>query len=72
MIITLAVILLINAAFAAVVWPTFYKRVAKDARARNALGRPTAFLTVHRVIVSVALVIAAVSLVAALIALFTR
>jgi hypothetical protein len=65
----LAIILLLNAAFAVIVWPTFYKRVAKDKRARDDSGKPTTFLTVHRVIVGVAFLIAALSLVAALIAL---
>lgn len=69
MTIALAIILIINAAFAFVVWPTFYRRVANDSRARNEAGAPTKFLTVHRVIVGVAYLIAAVSLVAAVVAL---
>lgn len=64
-----AVLLIVNAAFAFVVWPTFYRRVANDSRARDAAGAPTKFLTVHRVIVGIAYLIAAVSLVAAVIAL---
>jgi hypothetical protein len=63
----LAVLLLINAVFTALVWPTFYKRVARDPRARDASGNPTRFLTVHRVIVGIAFLIAAVSLVAAVV-----
>ena len=50
-IVPLAIVLLVNAAFAVAVWPTFYKRVANDPRARDESGRPTTFLTVHRVII---------------------
>jgi hypothetical protein len=62
----LSVLLVINAAFTALVWPTFYRRVARDPRARDASGTATRFLAVHRVIVGVAFLIAAVSLVAAI------
>lgn len=65
MTITLAVLLLINAAFNVLVWPTFYRRVARDGRARDAAGRATPFLKVHAVLIGLALVIAAVSAVAA-------
>lgn len=53
-----AVLLLIGAAFSLLVWPTFLRRVANDDRARDAHGKPTRFLTVHVVLVSIALVIA--------------
>lgn len=66
MTITLAVLLLINAAFNVLVWPTFYRRVARDERARDAAGRATRFLKVHAVLIGLALVIAAVSAVAAI------
>ena len=62
----LAVLLLINAAFNVLVWPTFYRRVARDERARDAAGRATRFLKVHAVLIGLALVIAAVSAVAAI------
>ncbi len=65
----LAVLLLVNAAFNVLVWPTFYRRVAKDARARHADGTPTRFLIVHAVLIGAALVIALVSAVAAILAL---
>jgi len=58
----LAIVLLLNAAFNAVVWPTFYRRVAADPRARDASGKATRFLTVHAVIFAIALVLALVSL----------
>ena len=58
----LAIVLFLNAAFNAVVWPQFYKRVAKDPRSRDANGRATRFLTVHVVLISIALVLALASL----------
>jgi hypothetical protein len=60
----LAILLLVNAAFNVIVWPRFYGRVAKDARARDAAGRPTRFLIVHAVLIGLALVLAVVSAVA--------
>jgi hypothetical protein len=66
----LAILLLVNAAFTVVVWPTFYRRVTNDSRARDASGRATRFLIVHRVIVGIAYLIAAVSAVAAIASFF--
>jgi hypothetical protein len=66
----LAILLLVNAAFNAIVWPRFYQRVAKDARARDAAGKPTTFLIVHTVLIGIALVLAAVSAVAGVWAFF--
>jgi len=60
----MALLLILNGVFNLAVWPTFFRRVAKDARARDASGKATAFLLVHAVIVAVALVLAVVSLVA--------
>lgn len=65
----LAVVLFLNAAFNAVVWPQFYKRVVKDPRARDANGKATPFLTVHIVLISVALVLALLSLLTGIAAL---
>ncbi|PRB18198.1 SCO4848 family membrane protein [Microbacterium sp. MYb62] len=67
--IPLAVVLFLNAAFNALVWPQFYKRVAKDPRARDANGKATAFLKVHVVLIAIALVLALVSLLAGIAAL---
>jgi hypothetical protein len=61
MIVLLAVLLLVNAVYNVVVWPRFYGRVAKDARARDAEGRPTRFLIVHAVLIGTALVLAVAS-----------
>ena len=58
-------ILIANAVFNVFAWPTFLRRVMKDPRARDARGRPTPFLTVHIVLVTIALVLAALSAVAA-------
>jgi uncharacterized membrane protein YphA (DoxX/SURF4 family) len=59
----LAVLLILNGVFNVAVWPTFFRRVARDPRARTATGKATPFFTVHLVIVTVALVLAAASLV---------
>ena len=61
MTIAIALILFVNAVFNVVAWPRFYTRVANDPRARDDAGRPTTFLTVHRVLVAIALVLAAAS-----------
>lgn len=65
----LAIVLFLNAAFNAVVWPQFYKRVAKDPRARDADGKATAFLKVHAVLIAIALVLALVSVLVGIAAL---
>lgn len=65
----LAILLLVNAAFAVAVWPRFFLRVAKDTRARDAAGKPTSFLIVHAVLIGLALLIAAASAVAGIWAL---
>jgi hypothetical protein len=65
----LAILLLLNAAFNVVVWPQFYRRVAKDPRARDAAGKPTAFLRVHAVLIGVALLLALASAIAGIVAL---
>jgi hypothetical protein len=61
----LAVLLLVNGVWNVVVWPQFLKRVAKDPRARAADGSRTPFYTVHLVLVSVSLLLAALSIAAA-------
>ncbi|QIM15503.1 hypothetical protein G7067_02295 [Leucobacter insecticola] len=58
------IMLLLNAFFNVVVWPRFWTRVANDPRARDEQGRATRFLTVHAVLISLALLVAAVSAVA--------
>ena len=60
---SVALLLLLNGIFNFAVWPTFFRRVTKDPRARDAAGKPTKFYTVHLVIVSVALLLGAASIV---------
>ena len=57
----MAILLLLNALFNFVTWPTFFRRVAKDPRARNAAGRPTPFLTVHFILCIIGVTLGAVS-----------
>jgi hypothetical protein len=71
MLVALAIALLVNAAYNVVVWPRFLSRIATDPRARAADGRRTTFYRVHLVLISVALVIAAVSAVLGVAALVT-
>lgn len=69
--ILLAVLLLVNAAYNVIVWPRFFQRISKDARARSADGTRTAFFRVHAVLIGIALVLAGVSAVAGVWALVT-
>ena len=64
MVVFAGIMLLVNAVYNVIVWPRFWTRVAKDPRARDDQGRPTAFLRVHAVLIGVALLIALVSAVA--------
>jgi hypothetical protein len=63
-IIAVSVLLLINGVYNVVVWPRFLKRIVADPRARDAHGRATTFLRVHVILIGIALVLAALSLVA--------
>jgi hypothetical protein len=63
-IIAVSVLLLINGVYNVVVWPRFLKRIVADPRARDAQGRATTFLRVHVILIGIALVLAALSLVA--------
>lgn len=64
-----ATILLLNAVFNVIAWPRFFVRVLRDPRARDAGGRATAFLRVHAVLLGIALLLAAASVVAGVILL---
>lgn len=55
------IMLLVNAAYNAIVWPQFCKRVTSDPRARDEAGKPTRFYTVHAVLIGIALLIALAS-----------
>ncbi|MCR2784503.1 MULTISPECIES: SCO4848 family membrane protein [unclassified Microbacterium] len=72
MAILLIALLLANAVFNVVVWPTFFRRVAKDPRAKDAAGKPTKFLIVHAVLIGLALLLAVASAVVAVVALLSR
>jgi uncharacterized membrane protein len=69
MIITLAILLFVNAAWNAIVWPQFFKRISRDERARDPSGKPTPFLIVHAVLIGVSLLIALVSAIVGIVAL---
>jgi hypothetical protein len=56
------ILLFANGLFNLLVWPTFYRRVAKDPRARDAAGKPTRFLRVHAVLIGIALLLAVLSI----------
>ena len=64
-----AIVLLLNALFNVIAWPRFYKRVEADPRARDAAGKPTRFLTVHAVLLGIALLLAVASLVSGILLL---
>jgi hypothetical protein len=64
-----AILLLVNGIFNIVVWPTFFRRVAKDPRAKDATGRPTRFLIVHAVLVGLALALGVASAIVGVMAL---
>jgi hypothetical protein len=69
MLVALAVALLVNAAYNVIVWPRFLGRIAKDPRARAADGSRTTFYRVHVILITIALVIAAVSAILGVVAL---
>jgi len=56
-----AILLLLNAVFNFVTWPTFFRRVAKDPRARDSSGKPTAFFTVHLLLFIIGITLGAAS-----------
>ncbi|GAB3404823.1 hypothetical protein GCM10027515_17360 [Schumannella luteola] len=59
-------VLLLTALFNLVSWPRFYPRIKNDPRARDENGRATVFLKVHVILIAIALVIAVLSVVAAI------
>lgn len=66
MIVFAVVVLVLGAAFNVVAWPAFLRRVSRDPRATDAAGRRTRFFRVHLVLVVIALVLAALSIIAAI------
>ncbi|HMH57814.1 MAG TPA: hypothetical protein VK537_01405 [Galbitalea sp.] len=67
---TAAIILLVNGVFNWIVWPPFYRRTASDPRAHDADGKATRFLRIHAILIGAALLLAVVSLVIGVLALF--
>ncbi len=65
-----AVVLIVAGLWSLIVWPQFLRRVLKDPRARDAAGKATKFLTVHLVLVTVSMVLAAAVLVIGVTGLF--
>jgi len=53
-----SLVLLVAAVWNLLVWPSFWRRVTKDPRARDDAGRPTRFFTVHAVLVGVSMLLA--------------
>jgi len=70
MTILLSSLLLANAVFNFFTWPTFFRRVARDPRARDAAGKPTAFFRVHLVLLVIGVGLGLASLIAAVLSLF--
>jgi len=64
-----AILLILNGVFNVVTWPTFFRRVAKDPRAKDANGKPTAFLTVHLILFIIGVTLGAVSALAGVLSL---
>ena len=54
-----SVLLLVAAAWNLFIWPQFLRRIRADERSRDAEGRPTRFLQVHAVLISISLALAA-------------
>jgi hypothetical protein len=53
----LSAVLIVAGAWSLIVWPQFLRRVTTDARAHDANGKATTFLTVHVVLVSISMVL---------------
>ncbi|TBN57150.1 hypothetical protein EYE40_06905 [Glaciihabitans arcticus] len=65
----MAILLILNGVFNFVTWPTFFRRVAKDPRAKDANGKPTAFFTVHLILFIIGVTLGAVSALAGVLSL---
>jgi hypothetical protein len=58
-----SVLLIVSGVFNFAVWPPFYRRTARDPRARDSEGRATRFFRVHAILIGSALVLAVVFIV---------
>ena len=50
-----SLVLIVTALWNLLIWPRFWTRIAKDARSRDAAGKPTTFLRVHGILIGVSL-----------------
>ncbi|MBD8080771.1 SCO4848 family membrane protein [Cellulosimicrobium arenosum] len=48
-------LLVVTALWNVLIWPRFWRRIAKDPRSRDADGRATRFYTVHAALIGVSL-----------------
>jgi len=53
-----SLLLLVSAVWSGIIWPPFLRRVLKDGRARDADGKPTTFMRVHVILISISLALA--------------
>jgi len=56
-----ALVLFATTIFNIATWPTFFRRVARDERARDAQGRATSFYRVHLVLLMIGIALALAS-----------
>lgn len=67
----LSLVLILAGIWSLIVWPPFLRRVLKDPRARDESGKPTKFLTVHIMLVSISMILGVATLVIGLRTLFS-
>lgn len=53
----LSLVLVLAGIWTLIVWPPFLRRVLKDPRAKDEAGKPTRFMTVHLMLVSISMVL---------------
>ncbi|GAA1048183.1 SCO4848 family membrane protein [Arthrobacter russicus] len=63
-------VLILAGLWSLIVWPPFLRRVLKDPRARDESGKPTKFLTVHIMLVSISMILGIATLVIGIRSLF--
>ncbi|MBT1002489.1 hypothetical protein KIH31_07720 [Paenarthrobacter sp. DKR-5] len=68
--VALSLVLILAGVWSLVVWPPFLRRVLKDPRARDESGKPTRFMTVHIMLVSISMVLGLATAVVGLRTLF--
>ena len=64
-----SVVLLGSGLWSLLVWPRFGARIGKDPRSRDATGRPTRFLIVHVVLITVSMLLGAATALAGVLTL---